>query len=51
MIVTSVTSAEDLAHVRTMLAEYAAGLGVDLGFQNFSEELAALPMRRRPAGC
>ena len=33
----------DLALVRTLLIEYANGLGVDLAFQKFDEELATLP--------
>ena len=33
----------DLADVRAMLQEYQAWVGVDLCFQNFAEELAALP--------
>ena len=41
--VRSVESAADLACVHELFAEYAAGLGVDLGFQSFSEELAGLP--------
>lgn len=34
---------EDLPTVRTLFREYAAGLGVDISFQGFEDELAALP--------
>lgn len=36
-------SEEDIAAVADLFRAYAAGLGVDLAYQNFAAELAALP--------
>lgn len=55
----------EIEHVRQFFRNYAGWLGVDLGYQNFSEEMASLPgaysapagrlffaeMDGRPAGC
>jgi putative acetyltransferase len=52
---------DDVAVVRALFLEYAGSLGVDLSFQGFEEELAALPagydavlvahVDGEPAGC
>jgi ribosomal protein S18 acetylase RimI-like enzyme len=45
-------SAEDYAAGRALIEEYAAALGVDLCFQNFSEEISNLAKRYGPPlGC
>lgn len=40
---TGIAPATDMAVVRLLFQEYADGLGFDLCFQHFDEELAALP--------
>lgn len=46
-----VTSKEDVQRARQLFEEYATGLGINLCFQNFDEELVSLPgMYASPAG-
>lgn len=44
----SIAAAQDLGAVRQLFREYEASLPFDLSFQNFEEELAALPGRYAP---
>jgi ribosomal protein S18 acetylase RimI-like enzyme len=41
--VITIAPADDYDVVRELLREYAAGIGVDLSFQDFEAELASLP--------
>ena len=43
MNISQVTSAEEIAAVRQLFEEYATSLPIDLGYQGFQQELAALP--------
>jgi len=43
MDIVQATSPAQIAIVRELIAEYAASLGFDLGFQDFARELAGLP--------
>ena len=41
-------SSAQIAAVRSLIAEYVDGLGIDLSYQKFAEEFAALPWRYVP---
>ncbi len=46
------TDTNELPTIRAMFQEYADSLGLDLEFQNFSQELADLPGKYAPpSGC
>ena len=48
VVLSAVSSGEDLAHVRALFEEYAASIGFSLSFQGFERELAELPGRYAP---
>ncbi|MDH7975804.1 GNAT family N-acetyltransferase [Sphingomonas sp. AR_OL41] len=41
--IAGVATADDVAVVRLLFQAYADGLGIDLGYQDFADELATLP--------
>jgi ribosomal protein S18 acetylase RimI-like enzyme len=48
--VTEAVGASDMAQARELFVEYTSGLGTDLAFQDFEQELASLPGAYAPPG-
>jgi GNAT superfamily N-acetyltransferase len=47
-VLNPVRSPEDLAATRTLFEAYAASLGINLSYQNFATEMAAMPGKYAP---
>ena len=43
LTIVAATTPEQVEHVRTLLRDYERSLGIDLAFQGFAQEVAALP--------
>lgn len=49
-VIAAVRSTEDIREAIGLFASYASGLGVDLAYQGFADELASMPGKYTPPG-